>query len=185
MLVDALNTDQVVANDSALLRLLHILQSFPSPATFSGDDAPKLCYKVGVEGIRWASQHPMGDLALQQDTAGSPEQQIHNHLARYIWEFYGPQGLGWAAVHFAHGSEPFRFAAAVSSAADKAPAEEVDLFVVRAALQILCTTKTQGLQLCKEFLQAFEGICQQSQKAVPQTALYSFLTLLLEVQSFH
>lgn len=182
MLLEAFKTDSVASNDTALLRVLHVLQSFPgSAADRPLDEAPKLCCKVALEAIRWARQHSMGDLALQQDTAGTPEQQIHNHLARYLWDFYGTDGLGWASLHFAHGSEPFRFAAAVSAAAEKAPEGELDLFVVRAALQILGTHSTQCLRFCREFLQAFAGICEHTGGSVPDTPLYRFLVLLLEV----
>lgn len=183
LLLEAFASDKVVANDAALRQILHVLQSFPGPTADGSadqDDAPRLCCKLAVEAIRWARNHPMGDLALQQDTAGSPEQQIHNHLARYIWEFYGVPGLGWASLHFAHGSEPFRFAAAIATAAEQAPRAELDLFLTRAALQILCTNSRQGLQLCKEFLQASEGICSQTELDIPNTPLYSFVHLLLE-----
>ena len=183
LLVEAFSQDGVVANDQALLRLLHVLQAFPGPVPKSPQSAegPKLCCRYVVEAIKWARQHSMGDKALQQDTAGSPEQQLHNHLARYLWEFYGSDGLGWASLHFAHGSEPFRFAAAVAAAAEQAPAEELDLFVVRAGLQILGTSSAECLLFCREFLQAFEGICEQSHRSIPDSPLYTFLALLLEV----
>lgn len=186
LLVKFFTKDKVVADDQALLRLVRVLQAFPGPKSGSSDGqekAPELCCKFAMEGVRWAREFSLGDLALQQDIAGSPEQQLHNHFARYLWDYYGPAGLGWASLHFAHGSEPFRFAAAIASAAEKAPASELDLFLVRAALQILGTNSSQCLIFCKEMCQSFRGILKQSERSLPDTPLVHFLDLLQEVRS--
>lgn len=174
LLLEAYTTDKVTSSRENMERVFLILDAFPRPETGSpeAETAVDSCTRVVQAAIKWAKRF---------STGGDHIRKLHDKLAIYVWECFTWQGFGTAAVHYARGTDATSFAAALAQCVMQGNPEEEDLFVARAALQLLAAGRQQELPVrvedAQELLQSYEAI---QRRAVPDTPLMHFLHLLIQ-----
>ena len=180
LLLQAFNEDKVPADASHVQPVLDILHSFPGHASPRCTElTPDLCSRYSLEALKWLRQQQPGGAGARAAQAAC--QQIHLHLADYLTSCYGPSGLGWASPHFALGHDPAAFARAVAAAVQAGSGADEQLFLVRAALQVMASSPDigQAQSECRLFLDTYRG-CRGSQ--LPSHPLVSCLKLLMLVR---
>eukprot|EP00891_Asterochloris_glomerata_P009823 jgi/Astpho2/9823/fgenesh1_pg.00149_%23_71_t len=151
LLLEAYTTDKVTSSRENMERVFLILDAFPRPETGSpeAETAVDSCTRVVQAAIKWAKRF---------STGGDHIRKLHDKLAIYVWECFTWQGFGTAAVHYARGTDATSFAAALAQCVMQGNPEEEDLFVARAALQLLAAGRQQELPVrvedAQELLQA-------------------------------
>eukprot|EP00897_Mesotaenium_endlicherianum_P001692 jgi/Mesen1/1550/ME000134S00670 len=107
--------------------------------------------------------------------AGAPE--LHDMLVSYYWSQSPDRELATVSKHFLHGSSPEAFASALIDTMRECFPGEVDLVIVRAALQYLAVGNLGGanrlVDELKKRSQAFAA------PPIPDTPLMHFLKFLL------
>lgn len=179
MLVEAYVRDNASCSRDNMQRVLYIIDAFPRPqADADGQsNAVEQCTKLTVAAIKWAKRH---------NNAATTVQKLHDKLAAYIWECHGWRGLGQVSQHYIRGKDMTGFAAALAQSVGEAMPEEEDLFLARAALQLLAVGKANGLdeklEDVQELLQSYESIVRHG---LPDTPLIHFLNLLIKALEHH
>ncbi|KAL3143346.1 hypothetical protein ABBQ38_002181 [Trebouxia sp. C0009 RCD-2024] len=166
--------DNASCSRDNMQRILYIIDAFPRPQTAADghNDALKQCTKVTLSAIKWAKRH---------NNAATTVQKLHDKLAAYMWECHGWRGLGEVSEHYIRGKDMTGFAAALAQSSNEGLPEEEDLFVARAALQLLAVGKAnmldEKLEDLQELLQSYESIVR---RGLPDTPLLHFVNLLVK-----
>uniref|UniRef100_A0A061S2K2 Golgi to er traffic protein 4 n=1 Tax=Tetraselmis sp. GSL018 TaxID=582737 RepID=A0A061S2K2_9CHLO len=189
LLVESYIEDSAAATQESLDRLLSVHSAFPEPETSAVpvcgrvDNAAdgtgtasgwpvKECVKFLMSGVKWIKR------------CGTPEQSqlLHRKAADYIWKCLGWQGFGWATTHYIRGDSMESFAAALISCMAEGRADEEDLFISRACLQILAVATpgraAEQLESCEVLLGAISVF--RGGLPLPETPLMHFTTFLLK-----
>ncbi|GLC44822.1 hypothetical protein PLESTB_001210200 [Pleodorina starrii] len=151
LLVEAYMSAGTPAESDSVGRVLAILRAFPPPdrtaadagqekAASSAAASASVSSRGGVTApvvdeyarlvataIKWASK----------SGAVLSARRIHSAFASYLWRSFGAEGIGRALLHFVRGEDAEEFAEALHSCAQQGPPGEVDLWLLRAVLQVL------------------------------------------------
>ncbi|GLI61650.1 hypothetical protein VaNZ11_004074 [Volvox africanus] len=83
-----------------------------------------------------------GVTSLCRSGAAISSSRIHSAFASYLWKSFGVEGIGRALLHFVRGDDHEEFARALHSCAEGGPKTEVDLWLLRALLQVLAAANS-------------------------------------------
>lgn len=183
LLVEAYTADGTPADDASLGRLLTILEALPvanRPGSSGQDDEATTAAidesgRLVAAAVKWAHK------------AGSSEaaRQINDSFARHLWMVYGNKRIGRALIHFTRGSDARMFAEALHSCALQGPHVEVDLWLLRAVVQVVgaASKHSKGLQLryARELYEQFMALSPALD--TPAIHLADLLLLSLENSS--
>ncbi|PNW82537.1 hypothetical protein CHLRE_06g282950v5 [Chlamydomonas reinhardtii] len=156
LLIEAYTTAGTPADEASVGRLLAIVLAFPPlPAVGSGPGAATSAPSTSAPSSSSAGQgssSPVVDecarfvaSAVKWANKGGAivsARGIHSAFAAYLWRNFGTEGFGRALLHFIRGDDADTFAQALHTCARQGPAEEVDLWLLRALLQVLTAANT-------------------------------------------
>ncbi|KAK9846633.1 hypothetical protein WJX81_007997 [Elliptochloris bilobata] len=153
LLVDAYASDAVPADKAAVARLYRILDALPcDPGTATQQTYAEEATRMVLATLKWARKQG-ADVAAAE---------LHDWLARYLWEGQGVAALAAASVHWAHGRDPEAFASALVEASRQGGPTEEDLFLARAVLQVLAAgtpkQRTARTAHVRRLLLAYENL---------------------------
>ncbi|KXZ43711.1 hypothetical protein GPECTOR_82g245 [Gonium pectorale] len=149
LLLEAYASVDVRPDTASASRLLSIIRAFPpppspaagasagsqAPSTSKGSSSPVVdeCARFVATAVKWA--HKGGD--------SQSARRIHSAFASYLWKSFGAESFGRALPHFVRGCDADEFAEALHTCAAQGPASEVDLWLLRAMLQVLTAASSQ------------------------------------------
>eukprot|EP00884_Botryococcus_braunii_P015051 jgi/Botrbrau1/23547/Bobra.0141s0018.1 len=170
LLVEAYVTDGVPSDKAAVQRILRIFDALgavdssasqPSSsdaASTAANSSEKTLYTGAIKGIataaiKWARKAPPSAVLAGDSSASAAEPyggneavlQLYRAHAHWLTARLGPEGLAVAVPLYARGHDIEGLAKALDAAAVGAPAEERELFLVRAILQMLVAAPSYGL----------------------------------------
>jgi Golgi to ER traffic protein 4 len=166
LLIESYELDNVPADDEAVGRILRILEvlksahASPSQPSTSGPQGTAAvsgpldaaAFQITAAAIKWARKAPPGGSSTgagggsgtgagaadpSSTTSNEGLARLHRAAAQWLTIRNGPEGLASAVPHFFKANDMEGLAEAVRAAAAEAPAEERDLFCLRAALQVM------------------------------------------------
>eukprot|EP00270_Netrium_digitus_P021513 TRINITY_DN9222_c0_g1_i1.p1 TRINITY_DN9222_c0_g1~~TRINITY_DN9222_c0_g1_i1.p1 ORF type:complete len:320 (-),score=60.31 TRINITY_DN9222_c0_g1_i1:443-1402(-) len=184
LLVETLTSVGVKYSPEALGRIKSVYESFPKAGQGSSssssipengsNDADLAAARVDgcmtflKAAIRWS-------VAAGGPSTGAPE--LHDMLAEYIWSQSPEKDLATASKYFIYASKPEAYAAALIDSMNECYRGEIDLIIIRGALQYLAVGNLQFAN------RLFDEIQQRSRAfsapPIPDSPLMHFLKFLL------
>ncbi|KAG2492437.1 hypothetical protein HYH03_009380 [Edaphochlamys debaryana] len=183
LLVETYTTASTPADEASVSRLLDIINAFPPPGQAAGaagsaaasaaasSSSPVVdeCARFVAACVKWA----------QKAGAVVSSRRLHSAFASYLWKRFGPESLGRALQHFVRGDDAEGFAQALHACAAAGPRAEVDLWLLRALLQVLsaATSHSRMAQLAHA-RSTYDAFLARSGPIDTPTARFTELTLL-------
>ncbi|GIL88170.1 hypothetical protein Vretimale_14087 [Volvox reticuliferus] len=145
LLVEAYMSASMPANADTVSRVLAIIRAFPLPTCTTADAV--LGQAAASSSSAQGAASPVVDEYARLVTAAVKwanksgaaisSSRIHSAFASYLWKSFGVEGIGRALLHFIRGEDAEEFATALHSCAERGPRAELDLWLLRALLQVL------------------------------------------------
>ncbi|GFR50924.1 hypothetical protein Agub_g13243 [Astrephomene gubernaculifera] len=145
LLVETYTSTDTPADEASVARLLAIIHAFPPPSRAGGEAAAGSaagqgsaaavvdeCARLVATAVKWALKCG----------AAAGARSMHSAFAAYLWKSLGAEGFGRALQHFVRSDDAQTFAEALHSCAQSGPAAEVDLWLLRALLQVLAAASS-------------------------------------------